>query len=222
MYNNDQYPALNDYLLNGVPDEKLWVYVAVSITHLRAREDSYQSYAVKGDDGYDYTTDIFNPSRYRQLNKTIKSGYAKILKKCRTSKSGSSYVYVRTDGVNYSGHYEDYAIVDDIYPVFKSVVYVAIKKPDDKNTDVIITAYDACGRVCKPYCPYMGSGTQPYMPCNGIISVDNKPPLLYGNTLGETVAMYWDFPSNHLPKSHGTKYCMNFLCDGTTRFAKKP
>jgi ABC-type sulfate transport system substrate-binding protein len=50
-------------------------------------------------------------------------------------------------------------------------MYMAVKSPQMRDTEVLLTAYAPCGNVCKPYCKTFHNE---YKHCDGSVKVTAK------------------------------------------------
>ncbi|KAK3086832.1 hypothetical protein FSP39_024227 [Pinctada imbricata] len=121
-------------------------------------------------------------------------------------------------GLNYDGDYKEYAIVDHRLAMSVSVTHVAIRDPKVGQSDVLISAYDNCGRVCRPSC--LQPGTQNlYKPCKGIIRVTSRSPKMYANDFGESIMDVWNFTEfRECPQFATDQIYVSFFCDYTDRY----
>ncbi|OWF55160.1 Tyrosinase-like protein 1 [Mizuhopecten yessoensis] len=144
------------------------------------------------------TNDMFETQEYKGLKVEIKKRMPATYKKCHVSGSGASKVYVQTDGIDYSGRYKDYAVVDERLPISSSMTYIGVKNPTEGAAQFHMTAYDSCGRVCRPQCLTNGI----YRPCSGTFRVTSTYPKMYGLSYEDAVKGIWKKGSNLLPESH--------------------
>jgi hypothetical protein len=52
----------------------------------------------------------------------------------------------------FGGTYDEYVIVDLRQAFMESTTYIALKDPEKEFAEVLISAYDSCGRKCKAFC----------------------------------------------------------------------
>jgi len=221
MFYDDEQPIQHTYYLDGKRDSRNWVYMAVHVTVFRPDGIQYQSYPVQnGQIQYEY--DIFDSQGYRRHKNDINRGHPASFAYCGTSGTGDSKVYVQTVGKNYNGHFLDYSIVDERYPISHSVAYVGVKESEGyMDTEVMFSAYDECGRLCKPMCFVEGSSPPKYKHCTGVMRINNREPLVYHKTLGDAMLYYWEIPSpntHYSPYSQDIGFCINFLCDSSNKY----
>nr|ASR73341.1 tyrosinase 2 [Azumapecten farreri] len=210
----------NTYVLNDKIDPSGWVYVPVNVVFERSKGllfNTYYSYTKK------HILDIFDPSRSEKLHKAMYTGEARTYDSCRISRSGSTKVFVRADGISYSGNSVEYTIADERYPITMQKAYVPVKDPSDEDSRVCLMAYDECGRICLPTCLVKGSDPPVYVPCSGCIRVDSKTPKRYGKTIPEIVSKQWEFHDVHFneymcPEELHVHTFVKFVCDSSTKF----
>ncbi|XP_033755086.1 tyrosinase-like protein 1 [Pecten maximus] len=201
-------PYQNTFLLNGVSDVKRWSFIPVRIIFERTPKSKFQSFIIK--DGHLVeTNDMFEAQKYKGLKVEIKKKMPATYSKCHVSGSGASKVYVQTDGIDYSGRYKDYAVVDERLPISSSMTYVGVKNPTEGAAQFYMTAYDSCGRVCRPQC--LRNGT--YRPCSGTFRITSSYPRMYGLSYEDAVKGIWKKGSNLLPESNSDEVPITFFCD---------
>ena len=180
---NDHY--VNNYNIDGVTDTKLWAYIPVSII-------------------YQQESRSITPQTQQQLPAT----YAK----CLTGFSMPSRVFVEANGLNYRGFYKEISHLQKNIPTSSAITYVAVRKPDKKASEAVISAYDSCGRLCRAYCRQAGRGD--YSPCAGAIRISRRIPLHYGDNVQEVGLSLWSPGNNtNLPALQEDQIFMKMLCD---------
>ncbi|XP_033755048.1 tyrosinase-like protein 1 [Pecten maximus] len=173
-------PYLNTFVLNGVSDVNLWVFIPVKVIYEKP-SDTSGSMDGSPKNIYSQTPDNNGTSLEE---KTIPASSHK----CRVSGSGASKVYVQTDGIDYSGRYKDYAVVDERLSISSSMTYVGVKNPKHGAAQFYMSSFDSCGHVCKPKCLLNGK----YSACSGTFQITSSSPLMYGVTVDEAVRELWD------------------------------
>ncbi|XP_069114732.1 tyrosinase-like protein 1 [Argopecten irradians] len=201
-------PYQNTFLLNGVSNVNRWSFIPVRIIFERTPKSKFQSFIIK--DGHLVeTNDMFEAQRHKGLKVEIKKKMPATYSKCHVSGSGASKVYVQTDGIDYSGRYKDYAVVDERLPISSSMTYVGVKNPTEGAAKFYMTAYDSCGRVCRPQCLINGT----YQPCSGTFRITSTYPRMYGLSYEDAVKGVWRKGSNLLPESKSNEVPITFFCD---------
>ncbi|XP_061189970.1 uncharacterized protein LOC133197781 [Saccostrea echinata] len=156
----------NTFLLDGELDLKRWVYVPVRIVHTRS-----------------LNVDSIDPTFY---------GHVRLSNDvCHTVQSGASKVFVSSDGLDYSGTYKEFVIIDERQPVSVSTTAVGIKNPDYGEGEVLFTAHDSCGRPCRPLCLTDTKGQQKYKACSGAFKISSANPKMYKPTYKDAAAGDW-------------------------------
>jgi hypothetical protein len=215
-------PVQNSFCANGKSDTREWVYLPIRVTYQRPPDfQSYGSYQVIN--GKPRTrSDIYAPSAYNAMNKYIRPGRPQNYGNCKSSSSGAGEMYIQSDGLNYDGTYREYAVIDHRLAISMSVAYVAVKAPkNNAPSDVIISAFDSCGRVCHATC--LIPGTNYYRPCSGAIRVSEDPrvPKMYGQNFGNSVMNVWDFAnsqSSSCPQFNIDQIYVSFFCDYSNKW----
>ncbi|XP_060075288.1 tyrosinase-like protein 1 [Ylistrum balloti] len=178
-------PYLNTFVLDSVSDEKLWVYIPVKIIYEKPSEMSTNPVELP---------ESISPRQRNLITKEINN--TEIVQptipasspKCHVSGSGASKVYVQTDGIDYSGRYKDYAVVDERLPISSAMIYVGVKNPKHSAAKFYMSAFDSCGHVCKPNCLANGE----YNACSGTFQITSSSPLMYGVTVKEAANGVWE------------------------------
>ncbi|XP_021374089.1 uncharacterized protein LOC110463628 [Mizuhopecten yessoensis] len=200
-------PYQNTFIIDGDSDLKKWVFVPVRIIFERPPEAKFESFIIK--DGHLVNnTDMFSPSKYDSFKIERKQKVPATYPKCHISGSGASKVFIQTDGIDYSGRYKDYAVVDERLPISSSMAYVGVKTPVNGAAKFYMTAYDSCGRVCRPKCLVNGR----YEDCSGAFLISTAYPKMYGSTYEEAVQGVWTIGNQLLAESHSAEVPIAFIC----------
>ena len=182
----------NTFNINGRSDIHQWVYIPVKIIYQRPPSYGvYTSYPVVNGEAEE-EMDIYSPARYQNVNKVLQIGKPASWSHCSTT-SGAGKVYVTSRGINYIGTYKEYAIVDHRLAISVSTAYVAIKSPETGTTEVFLSAYDECGRVCQAFC--RSPGDRNLRRCPGTFRISREHPKVYGINFGDTVSNLWTLPT---------------------------
>lgn len=200
-------PYQNTFVLNGVANASLWAFVPVRVIFERPPEAQFESYLIQ-DGKLVKSSDMFSNKNYTGFTLEIRKKMPATYKKCHVSGSGASKVYVQTDGIDYSGRYKDYAVVDERLPISSSMTYVGVKNPTDGAAQFYMTAYDSCGRVCKPQCLINGL----YQPCSGAFRVTSSFPKMYGLTFEDAIKGIWKKGEGLNVDPNGAGIPVTFLC----------
>ena len=206
-------PYQNTFNINGRSDTRQWVYMAVNIVYRRPPEykqyDAFPIYNSRPNTA----ADIYSPAGYSMIKTRLGVGNPASYRFCNTGKSGAGAVFVQSNGINYIGNYKEYAIVDHRMAISMSTAFVAVKNPALGVTEVLLSAYDSCGRVCRPYCRDPGSDTGDMRRCTGMLRINSQAPRFYGNNYGEAVYNAWNLKGTGCPIWDRSNTYMTFYCD---------
>lgn len=200
----------NTFAINQFCDMRRWSYIPVKIVLQRPPEFSnYKAYPVYNNRPVT-TTDVFSTI---SINKTISKSLA-AYPTCRHTSSVARKIYVESYGLNYYGKYKDFTVLDQRHALSSATTYLGVKRPDTNYTDVIVYAFDYCGRTCRPFCLNMSVSPPKSSPCNGVIRITPDKPKLYGDNYAEAVNGVWsaDHP-DALPEVAPEPAFITFYCD---------
>ena len=141
----------------------------------------------------------------------INSNAPAIYPKCQRSPDAPFSVYVETNGLNYKGFYKDVTHVKKGLSVTSDIVYVAVPTPSNTSSEVLISAYDSCGRLCRTFCRSGENDT--YRPCAGSVRVTSETPLHYGSDVKSLSQQLWIHRENSIPSFDSSCVFMQVLCD---------
>ncbi|XP_069112470.1 LOW QUALITY PROTEIN: tyrosinase-like protein 2 [Argopecten irradians] len=161
----------NSFVLDGERDIDAWSFIPVKIIYQRPSKEIREQIHLTLIDKLSTNEDL-------DLAKH---------EKCLMSNNRTSRVYVQSDGIDYSGRYKDYAIVDETVAMSTQKTYVGVKNPGMGEVTAYITAYDSCGRACKPMCQVPRSDPLEYEPCSGTVHITDEYPLMYSPSLLDAV-----------------------------------
>ncbi|XP_052696517.1 tyrosinase-like protein 2 [Crassostrea angulata] len=174
----------NTLMINGHYTPKEWVYLNVRVIYERPKSDVFNS-TVDGRDMYD-------PSSFYDGGKELGINNRVLYKqRCEPSGSGATKVFVQSDGLNYHGRYKEFAILDERQAVSSAIVQVAVRKPSDENSNAYLSAYDSCGRVCRPVCSVQKGSSSAYKACSGSFKITNEYPLMYRKSYESAISSLW-------------------------------
>lgn len=123
-------------------------------------------------------------------------------------------IHIRSDGLSYQGNYDEYVIVDLRQAFTESTTYIGLRRPGKNDTEVLLTAYDSCGRKCKAFCRSRNAKSHDYHPCSGALRVNSNSPWEYGKNYGDAVRMSWDLNDLYtIPKLQDQSVFIQFFCD---------
>lgn len=200
----------NTFNINGLSDVSQWVYLPVKIIYKRPPNFSYSAFPIING-ALSNTADIYSPMGYKNLQQRLKTIDLATYDKCRTSGAGT--VYVVSNGLNYLGTYKEFAIVDNRMAISLSTTFVAIKSPERGVSEVFLSAFDSCGRICTPYCRNPASTTGESHPCSGAIRVNSNFPKLYSKNYGDAILSTWNMATGNCPRLVEDQVFVSFYCD---------
>lgn len=178
----------NTFILDGEVDLKRWVYAPVRIVYKR-------SFDIQGHDPTSHT--------HKHLDSA-----------CHAVQSGATKVFVGSDGLDYSGTYKEYGIVDERQPVSVITTAIGVKNPDYGEGRVLLTSYDSCGRACRPLCLTSVDGRQTYKQCSGTFKISSALPKMYSETYRDAVALSdWETRNVLELESFDVTPIVTFICD---------
>lgn len=134
---------------------------------------------------------------------------------CRTVGSGASKVYVASNGLDYFGTYKEFAIIDERQPISETTAAVGIKNPDYGTGEALFSAYDSCGRPCRPLCLTSIQGKQKYKPCSGVFKISSAEPKMFKQTYSDVFALDISLDNSVAsgPGDDSSSPSITFLCD---------
>lgn len=173
---------VNNFNIDGITNKNLWSYLPVTI--------------------------IVKKNDYNQIKgKTSAAVYPKCTKGSKLPLS----VYVESNGINYRGLYKELLHVRNDISVVADIMYIAIRTPDVKPSEVLLSVYDSCGRICRPFC--RSSLVSGYRPCPGALRIDRNIPLLYGKNIKMISKAHWIKSENGFPKLDESQIFVQVVCD---------
>ncbi|KAH3769102.1 hypothetical protein DPMN_170349 [Dreissena polymorpha] len=199
----------NTFNINGRSNIHQWVYIPVKVIYQRPPTfDSYPSYPIVDEEVE--AEDIYSPNSFANMRSVLQSGNPASYSKCNAQESGAGRVYVVSKGLNYMGTYKEYTVVDHRLAISIATGYVAVKSPQFGASDVFLSAYDSCGRVCIPYCKLEGQSG--FQRCFGAFRVTSSSPHLYGTNYGDAVTNLWRFGKDNCPVLQDDNVYIQFHC----------
>ncbi|XP_063442603.1 uncharacterized protein LOC134722899 [Mytilus trossulus] len=202
----------NSFNINGLSDVNQWVYLPVKIIYKRPPNYNYNSYPIING-ALSITNDIYSSMGYTNLHQRLKTIQLATYSSCKSSTSGAGMVYVQSNGLNYLGTYKEFAIVDNRMALSLSTTFIAVKSPELGVTDVLLSAFDSCGRICTPYCRNPTSPTGESHPCSGAVRISSNYPKLYSKNYGDAVLTTWNMATGNCPKLVEDQVFVSFYCD---------
>ena len=202
----------NSFNINGLSDVNQWVYLPVKIIYKRPRDYNYYSYPIVNGALSD-TADIYSTMAYSNLQQKLKTIQLATYSSCNAAKSGAGTIYVQSNGLNYLGTYKEFAIVDNRMALSQSTTFIAVKSPERGITEVMLSAFDSCGRICTPYCRNPASPTGDSHPCSGAVRVTSAYPKLYSKNYGDAILNTWNMVTGNCPRLVEDHVFVSFYCD---------
>lgn len=202
-------PIQNTFKMDGVFDKRRWVYIPVRIIYTR-RPKQYIGPVYKSPLSIHKSK---YPPQINPLFSILPKKTPATFPGCLKNPDRFSKVFVQSNGFSYRGQYLDYAVFDNRHPVSKSIVYVAVKNPNLGVTQSYLTAFDSCGRVCRPRCLIRGSNPPAYRPCSGVVNISSRLPLMYGRTYGEAFKRRRSFAVKRCPSCFHGEIFITFHCN---------
>lgn len=199
----------NTFIVNGYYAPKDWVYLNIRVLYERPRGLHFNSNESL------YDNDMHDPSSFHDSGKGIGIQNRVLYKpKCAPAGSGATKVFVRSNGLNYHGTYKEFSIVDERQAVSATTVQVAVRKPTDENTETYLSAYDTCGRVCRPACPVRDRSSTVYKACSGSFKISTEYPLMYSQSYEAAISSLWHLSLDGKgPLFRNTFSPITFICD---------
>lgn len=130
--------------------------------------------------------------------------------KCQRSNKLPLSVYIESNGINYGGLYKDIVHVQTDISVTSSMTYIAIRTPDIKPSEVLLSAYDSCGRICRTFCLLGTNGA--HISCDGALRVDTRIPHLFGNNVNAVSNTLWIKSDQNVPSLDETQIFVTVVC----------
>lgn len=158
----------NDFIINGKADKSLWSFVPVKIIYTNHPDVSMVAHA----------------SQLGQSSPDTQN-------KCIQDESGAIQVKVQSYGINYSGSYTNYALIDKHLPIDSAITYIGIRTPELSGTKVIFSAVHSCGTLCQARCLIPNSSPPVFQTCTGMLGISPNDPTVYGPSVEETAARTW-------------------------------
>lgn len=197
----------NTFEVNGKAETDSWVYITVQIVFERPPSLKFNSFPVHRG-STETKCDVFcdNKTETGQNSRTVLKTYDRHT----VIDSGFEKVYVNSDGINYDGQATEYAILDQRFALSEGVAYVPVRKPTAaKKTEVLLTAFDSGGRLCRPFCKGLDGK---FSACTGCLSLDTSEPRMYRPSYADVVLGRWDFERG-CPLSNNDDVYIKFFCD---------
>lgn len=214
--NKPSFSSQNTFEIEGKADTRKWVFIPVRIVSKRSPESkNFKAFPIyDGVAARDF--DIYSPESYSDISPyfqdEITPKSTRCLKKAGVGQSVGR-VHIRSDGLNYRGTYDEYVIVDLRQAFMESTTYIGLRDPEVKFSEVLISAYDSCGRKCRAFCRNEIGKTSGFHECVGSVRVTNQAPYGFGKNYGSAVKMSWDLENSTIPEFQSNSVHIQFFCD---------
>ncbi|WAR12529.1 TYR3-like protein, partial [Mya arenaria] len=199
----------NTFSINQYCDIRKWAYIPVKIVLQRPPEfTNYKAFPVLNNKPV-MTTDVFSTI---SVNRNITEHLASY-PNCKVTSAVARKIYVESYGLNYYGKYKDFTVLDQRHALSSATTYLGVKSPESNYTDVIVYAFDYCGRTCRPFCLDVSSNPPKSTPCSGVLRITSEDPKLYGDDYAEAVNMLWNADSPDELPENAPLHFITFYCD---------
>lgn len=210
------FSSQNTFEINNEGDTRNWVFIPVRVINKRSPEHrKFKAYAIINGKP-SVKADIYDPEQYEEIKPYFSEELMPSSAKCDAVSGDRTIgrIHIRSDGLNYQGNYDEYVIVDLRQAFTESTTYIGLRRPGKNDTEVLLTAYDSCGRKCKAFCRSRNAKPHDYHPCSGALRVNNNSPWEYGKNYGDAVRMSWDLNDLYtIPKLQDQSVFIQFFCD---------
>lgn len=179
----------NNFNIDGVSDQRLWAYIPVNV--------------------------IVNK---RHTHNSRVHNSAAVYPKCEQPVDRPFNVFIESSGLNYRGIYKEVIHVQSDAKVTSTISYIAVKKPVYKTSEMLVSAYDSCGRICQPFCQ---SAYGSHRPCAGALRVTQAQPLLYGDNVTSLSREMWTENADELPILNEAHMFVKVLCSESLQWPWK-
>lgn len=178
----------NNFNLDGVTDPDGWSYLPVNVILKRN--------GLVGRNGTQHSA-------------------AAVYSKCRRDSALPRSVFIESNGMNYRGLFKEIVHIQSRTPlnVESHITYIAVRTPDKKSSDVFLSVYDSCGRVCRPYCRVQTRNK--YRPCTGSLRIDSNLPKLYERDTYAMSRSLWSSNGWDVPTLNESYLFVKFVCDNS-------
>ena len=211
------FSSQNTFEINSQEaDTRKWVFIPVRVVTKRTPEHRrFNAYPII--DGFaEKKKDIYDPGLYHEIKPYFAENVMPSSKKCKsiTGDRTVGRIHIRSDGMNYQGNYDEYVVVDLRQAFSEATTYIGLRNPDKAHTEVLLSAFDSCGRKCQAFCRDRDSKSLGYKKCSGALRVNNETPWEYGKNYGDAVRMSWDLNDiNTIPELQDQSVFIQFYCN---------
>ncbi|XP_061167529.1 uncharacterized protein LOC133176420 [Saccostrea echinata] len=210
------FSSQNTFEIDNEGDTRKWVFIPVRVVNKRSPEHrKFKAYAII-DGKPSVKADIYDPEQYQEIKPYFSEELMPSSEKCKTVTGDRTVgrIHIRSNGLNYQGNYDEYVIVDLRQAFTESTTYIGLKSPGQNDTEVLLSAYDSCGRKCQAFCRSRDKNSPGFHPCSGALRVNNNTPWEYGKNYGDAVRMSWDLNDLYtIPELQNQSVFIQFFCD---------
>ncbi|KAH3800443.1 uncharacterized protein LOC127838738 [Dreissena polymorpha] len=176
---------VNAFVIDGKADRSQWSYIPIEIVHRNTHSNSS-------------TVSVYDICAKDQISEK------------------SNRVFVESNGLNYNGMFKQVAHFRKDVHTDSTITYVGIKKPGNRTlSEVLISAYDVCGRVCQPYCPVYAATSRP---CTGAIKISRDFPAMFSDDVTSVINTVWREDAYGMPRVVHDELFIRFVCDTNVSF----
>nr|ALG64484.1 tyrosinase [Meretrix meretrix] len=204
------------YLPPGSP-MYTWAYIPVKVVIKRPPEyhgfEQYSLYNQVSHAPYSYKDELY------------RGGSQKRCERCFDHLDTVGKITIVSRGLNYGGCADESVLLDNRLPVSEGKVAVPVKMPlGSESSEVILAAFDPCGRACKPLfkkASYDGTVTDSKF--SGGIKVTYSQPEQFSHSYSEAYLNMWDVHSpSSCPTQNDHDTMVTFYCDYTDPWIWEP
>lgn len=182
---------------------KQWAYIPVKVVSKRPPSmKKYQAFNL-----YDDNTPGHAYNEFSSIS--LQKGYDN----CKSDQDAVGKINIVSYGLNHDAYAEDFIIVDNRLGVSEGNGFLPVQKPSRfDDSEVIIAAFDSCGRVCKPYCnlPQCERLNKDY---NGGLSISSSMPEQYFRTYEQAILGVWKPSTAYGPSYKNEIVPVTFFCE---------
>ena len=194
--------------LPNIPSNN-WVYVAFNVVSKRSEGYSkFNKYSL-----YNQGTNAHLGNKGQFIEPGIQYKY----KDCDKYQGAVGKITVVAHGLSYDGRSKEVVLVDNRLGVAEAKGFIPIKMPTPSNpSEAIVSAFDSCGRVCRPFCKGSGSSGSMGNYFHGGIRVTHNAPKQYADSYANAQFDIWEVPTlTSCPKVNYDNIPLSFFCDYT-------
>ncbi|KAH3884927.1 hypothetical protein DPMN_008913 [Dreissena polymorpha] len=149
-------------------------------------------------------------------------GTQKSYEYCRDHMDAPGKIRIVAYGLNHDAYSEEYVISDNRLAVSESIGVIAVKTPTLASSDVMVAAFDICGRVCRPYCKSEPDTTHNHV-FAGAFKVSTESPSMYSASYSDALLSIWETPTDGAcPSVNNNLVPLIFFCEYTDHWIWGP